>query len=187
MDSFVRNKEMIRIFAKMLRGLDISEEKRIHDLPAWEQLYYLQAAMELRDIEEEETEREEKRLPMHEVATSDEKQAIQFLDYYRIPWKYKTVHGRKYLAAATVDVTRIWDEYNKMDRRYCDIRDHAQFFLSVNPAGGEKTAVYVMNPYMSLEEAQDTLKKFKELELCPYSVYGNDTPSLVRKISLDAD
>ena len=58
MDSFVRNKEMIRIFAKMLRGLDISEEKRIHDLPAWEQLYYLQAAMELRDIEEEETEKE---------------------------------------------------------------------------------------------------------------------------------
>lgn len=185
MEQFVSNQEILSVFVKMLKGLDVSEEKRINDLPSWQQLYYLQEAIQQRNIEEEEIAREEKKLPMHKVSTSDEKQAEKFLDYYNIPLKYKTEHGRKYLAAASVDVTTIWDEYNTMERRYRDIKDHAQFFLSVDQVSGKKTVVYVMNPYMSLNEAEDALKKFQELELCPYSVYGNDTPSLVRKIQIE--
>ena len=77
------------------------------------------------------------------------------------------------------------DQYEKLSRRYRDIEDHMQKFMSIDPSTGKKTVIIVMNPYMSDDQIPAVLKKFKELELSPYSVYGNGTPSFVRKIPVE--
>lgn len=185
MDLFGCDKEILSIYEKMLKGLSANEARVVNAMPAWQQLYYLQKVLDERNEQLKVLEKKLHDTPTCRVVTSDEEQAINFFDYYNILWTYKKRDGHTYLAAASVDMALLVDQYEKLSRRYRDIEDHMQKFMSIDSSTGKKTVIIVMNPYMSDDQIPAVLKKFKELELSPYSVYGNGTPSFVRKIPVE--
>lgn len=185
MDLVGYDKEILSIYEKLLKGLNTSEARILNAMPSWQQLYYLQKVLDERNEQLKVLEKKLHDMPTCRVVTSDEEHAINFLDYYNIPWAYRKTNGYAYLSAAEFDVTLIWDQYQKLSSRYRDISDHEQNFLSVDPVSGEKALIMVMSPYMDENEVSAVLKLFKELELSPYSVYGNKTSSFVRKIPVE--
>ena len=79
MDLFGCDKEILSIYEKMLKGLNTSEARILNAMPAWQQLYYLQKALDERDERLQVLEEKLQKLTDCQVLASDEEQPSIFL------------------------------------------------------------------------------------------------------------